>query len=108
MRRQRVVWKFLREDHRRGILTLELAARRDADEDQAIVRRVHHSVRAAVVVTRAAHEDLCFALDLLAVVKHSPTKLAIRGNVRLRRVDVTHEEEVAEEQKSDEDHGKPE
>jgi hypothetical protein len=41
-------------------------------------------------------------------VKHSPTQLAIRGNVRFRRVDVTHEEKVAEEKKADEDNGEPE
>ena len=48
------------------------------------------------------------ALDFLAEVKHSTTQLPIRGYVRLGRVDMTHEEEVAEEKKPDEDHGEPE
>src|SRR5882672_4281420 len=94
---QRVVGEFLRQDYRWSIRALELAPRRDADEDQAVVGRIQFSVRAPVIIARTTHEDLRLAFELLAVVKHSPLQLPIGSTPRLRSVDVTHEEEVSEE-----------
>jgi hypothetical protein len=96
------------DDHRRSILALELAARSDANEDQPVVGRVQHPVRAPVIITRPAHEDLRLALDFLGVVQHSALKLPVGRTPRFRRVDVTHEEEVPEEKEPDEDNGEPE
>src|SRR6202795_4794816 len=105
---QRVIGKFLRQDYRWSVRFLGPASRGDADEDQAVVGRVEYTVRAAVIIARPTHEDLCFALDFLAVVEHSALQLPVGRAPCLRCVDMLHEEEVSEEKEPDEDNGESE
>src|SRR6476469_2014329 len=87
---QRVVGKFLRQNDRRSIRVLELAARRNSDKNQSIVGCVQNSVGAPVIIARSPHEDLRPALDFLTELQHAALQLPLGGGPRLWRVDMTH------------------
>src|ERR1700693_2060340 len=103
-----VVGEFLGEDCRRRVSVLELVARRNTDEDQTVVSCVENSIGPAIVVGGAPHEHFCFALNLFSVMEHAPLKLPVRSGPCFRSVDVSHEEEIPEQNQSNENYRKTE